>query len=86
MIVSNEPITEGQPVQFKVTGFPEEEGVRQSIERFYKLKPDALRNFTVVNTFGDEIFSGKIGEQGSIADFQSISPTGKKYTSEEKPE
>jgi len=86
MIVSNEVIVEGQPVTFKVTGFPDEDGVRQSVERFYKLKTNAHRSFSIVNMFGDEIFSGRIDENGTMVEFNSFSPSGKKYTSEEKPE
>jgi hypothetical protein len=66
MTITNEPLVPGQPVKFKVTGFPEEVALRSSIERFYALKPDASRNFFIVNAFNEQIFIGLVNESGKI--------------------
>ena len=67
----------GEPIKFIVTGFPEETGLRASIERFYSLKTDGDRRFLVFNAFDEEIFSGRADETGKIVDMPA-SPRPKK--------
>lgn len=72
MTITNDPLVPGSPVQFKVTGFPEETAVRASVERFYGLKPDADKNFLINNAFNELIFSGAVGEDSKIAEFDFV--------------
>lgn len=69
MIITNEPVAAGQPVKFTVKGWPDEETVKAAVERFYRLKPDADKNFIVHNAFGELIMSGA-AENGQVGAFQ----------------
>jgi hypothetical protein len=66
MIITNEPVVPGQPVKFKVSGFPEETAVRSSVERFYGIKTDASRDFNIFNSFDEQIFSGRVNNEGKV--------------------
>jgi hypothetical protein len=66
MTITNEPIVPGASIKFKVTGFPEEEALRASIQRFYGLKADADRKFLVFNSFDEQIFAGETDIGGQI--------------------
>jgi hypothetical protein len=85
MIISNEPLVPNTPVKFTVKGFPEEEGLRSSIERFYAIKTDANRNFSVYNSFEEQIFSGVVNESGKIENLLPIGRPGKSYSTDAKP-
>lgn len=69
MTITNEPIAAGQDVKFIVKGFPDEDAVKASIERFYGLKPDAEKSFVVLNSFSELIMSGNVGGDGKIFSF-----------------
>ncbi len=71
MILSNQPLVEGTPVQFTLTGFPDETAVKSSIERFYTKAPHANRNFLVNNTFDERIISGHADTEGKIEEYTS---------------
>ena len=71
MIITNEPIVPGSPVKFKVTGFPDEDAVKASVERFYGLKPDADRQFLIFNAFDEQIFAGKTSDDGRILSLEA---------------
>jgi hypothetical protein len=66
MTVSNEPLVPGSPVKFKVIGFPDEDAVKASIQRFYGLKTDADRKFLIFNVFDEQIFMGEANAEGQI--------------------
>lgn len=69
MKITNEPLVEGLPVKFIITGFPEEDAVKASVERFYSHAPHASRSFFMHNAFDEEIFSGQVDDQGKILTF-----------------
>ncbi|GEM_PF-1808048 len=79
MTITNEPVVPNEPVKFKVLGFPEEEAIRGSIERFYRLKPDADKNFSISNAFDEQIFSGVMDEGGKIINLTAIPRQGKTF-------
>jgi hypothetical protein len=81
MTITNEPVIAGQPVKFKLSGFPEESAVRSSIERFYALKAEADKNFLIFNAFDEQIFSGKVGENGKIESLEITPRSGKAFES-----
>jgi len=68
MTITNEPLVPGSTVKFKVIGFPEEDALRASIERFYGLKPDADKQFLIFNSFDEQIFAGSVNDDKKIAD------------------
>lgn len=70
MTITNEPLQPDFPVKFTVNGFPEEEAVLGSVQRFYKLKPDAFRKFTINNAFAELIMSGSVDSDGNILQFE----------------
>jgi hypothetical protein len=87
MIISNEPLTENSPVKFKIKGFPVQEAIKLSVERFYKIKPDAKREFLIHNEFNEVIFLGTVDESGR-AEIEDTGRPGKSFTNkpESKPE
>jgi hypothetical protein len=86
MKITNEPLTPDTPVRFIITGFPEENAVRSSIERFYNLKADVNRNFLAFNGFGEQIFAGKVDEGNKIAELNTTSRASKASSFEPKPQ
>jgi hypothetical protein len=80
MIISNEPLEENSPVKFKVKGFPVGEAIKSAVERFYKIKTDANREFVVYNEFSEAIFSGTMDETGKIAIFTDAGKPGKSFS------
>jgi hypothetical protein len=84
MKITNEPLLEGLPVKFIVSGFPEEEAIKSSIERFYNIKAGAHKKFIVYNTFKEEIFTGKMGDGGKIEEFTVTPKQGKPFNGESK--
>ena len=78
MTITNEPVVPGSPIKFKVTGFPDEDALRASIQRFYGLKTDADRKFLVFNSFDEQIFAGETNVEGQII---SLEATHKKSVS-----
>lgn len=84
MKISNEPLVPGSPVQFILTGFPIDEAIATSIQRFYQQAgPQADRHFQVYNTFKEQIFGGMVDESGVVQSFE-VSDRHKKL--EPKPE
>jgi hypothetical protein len=71
MTISNEPLVPGSPVQFKAIGFPDEDAVKSSIQRFYVAAPHADKKFLVNNIFGELIISGHINDEGKIEEYTS---------------
>jgi hypothetical protein len=81
MTITNEPLVPNSPVKFKVLGFPEENAIRSSIERFYAIKTDADRNFFISNAFDEQIFSGSVNEDGKIENLNTSPKPGKTFES-----
>jgi hypothetical protein len=79
MRITNEPIEPGSPVKFQITGFPEETAVRASIERFYALKKDAPKDFVAFNAFAEQIFTGRVDDNGKIMSLSHIPRSGKSF-------
>ena len=78
MIITNDPVVPGLPVQFTITGFPEETALRSSVERFYGLKTDADRRFLVYNSFDEQIFGGRTDIEGKITELEATHKNGLK--------
>jgi hypothetical protein len=79
MRITNEPTIPGSPVKFKVIGFPDEDALRASVQRFYALKTDADRNFLVFNAFDEQIFAGETDSSGLIISLEPTHKSGKNF-------
>ena len=66
-----DPPAANEPVKFKLQGFPEEEGVKLAVEKFYAEQAGADRRFVVNNMFGEMIFSGSADAGGVIAELKN---------------
>ncbi len=86
MTITNDPVIPGSPVKFKVTGFPDEDALRASVQRFYGIKTDADRNFLVFNSFDEQIFLGQTDAGGVIASLEATHKIGKNFIHETKPQ
>jgi len=72
MIISNEPLVPNETVKFTVKGFPDEDAVKNSIERFYAKALHADRIFEIQNVFQEPVMSGKADEAGKIIEFNHL--------------
>lgn len=72
MKITNEPLVPDEPVKFIVTGFPDEDAIKNSLERFYAKAAHADRRFEIYNFFKELIIKGSSDSAGKINALEHI--------------